>query len=140
MGGLRRLHRGLHRLGNLCFGATLVILALYLGVWSLSDWLPSIGRHLPAIAPWITLTTALLPAFGAAFAGIRFTGDFEGFAERSAKTGSELDELRERCALALDRLDFDMTANMLFESARIMAADINGWTTLYSRKHLTLPG
>jgi hypothetical protein len=62
------------------------------------------------------------------------------FAERSAQTGSELDALKQRCDVARDRLDFDMTADVLFESARIMAADINGWTTLYSRKHLTLPG
>lgn len=48
--------------------------------------------------------------------------------------------LKVHCTLAFDRLDFDMTADVLFEGAHVMAADINGWTTLYSRKHLTLPG
>ena len=93
-----------------------------------------------ALAPYVTAVTAFLPALGAAFAGIRFTGDFEGNAERSAQTGAQLDLLRQRYDLALDRLDFDTTAGVVFESARIMAADISGWTSLYSRKHLTLPG
>lgn len=137
MTGLRGLHRGLHVMGDSCFVVTLVVLVGFLGVW----WSDSIDPDtLAHLAPYVTWITAFLPALGAAFAGIRFTADFEGFAERSAQTGSELDALRQRCDLALDRLDFDMTANVLFESARIMAADINGWTTLYSRKHLTLPG
>jgi hypothetical protein len=137
MTALRGLHRWLHVMGDACFVVTLLVLTGFLGVWMFGSIDPdALGRWAPAVT-WIT---AFLPALGAAFAGIRFTGDFEGFAERSAQTGSELDTLRQRCDLALDRLDFDMTAGVLFESARIMAADINGWTTLYSRKHLTLPG
>jgi hypothetical protein len=140
MVALRDLHRGLHLSGNICFSAALVILVLFLVALGIAHDVPWIAQHLPKYASYITATTALLPAFGAALTGIRFTGDFEGFAERSAQTGSELEALMQRCDLALDRLDFDMTANVLFDSARIMAADINGWTTLYSRKHLTLPG
>jgi hypothetical protein len=137
MTALRGLHRWLHVMGDSCFVVTLLVLTGFLATWKLSSIDPNI---LARWAPVVTWITAFLPALGAAFAGIRFTGDFEGFAERSAQTGSELDTLKQRCDLALDRLDFDMTANVLFESARIMAADINGWTTLYSRKHLTLPG
>jgi hypothetical protein len=124
-------------MGDSCFVFTLVILTGFLSVWTLGAIDPNTLAHW---APYVTWITAFLPALGAAFAGIRFTGDFEGFAERSAKTGSELDALKQRCDLALDQLDFDMTANVLFESARIMAVDINGWSTLYGRKHLTLPG
>jgi hypothetical protein len=137
---LRRLHRGLHVSGDICFAAAFVILLLFLGACAASHDFPWIAPHLARIAPYVTACTALLPAFGAAFAGIRFTGDFEGFAERSAQTGSELEALRQRCDRVLDQLDFDTPANLLFESARIMAVDINGWTTLYSRKHLSLPG
>ena len=138
MHALRRLHRGLHVAGNFCFAAAFVILLLFLVACGTSYGFPWIAPHLARIAPYVTACTALLPAFGAAFAGIRFTGDFEGFAERSAKTGSELEAIKEHCDL--DQLDFDTPANVLFESARIMAVDINGWTTLYSRKHLGLPG
>jgi len=140
MGALRHLHRGLHMWGNCCFGLAFLILFLFLFTLGISYYVPWISPQLAKYAPYITAFTAFLPAFGAAFAGIRFTGDFEGFAERSAQTGSELDAMKQRFGLALDRLEFDTTANVLFESARIMAADINGWTTLYSRKHLTLPG
>lgn len=62
----------------------------------------------------------------------------EGGAAGPTETGSELEAIKEHCDL--DQLDFDTPANVLFESARIMAVDINGWTTLYSRKHLSLPG
>jgi hypothetical protein len=127
-------------LGDICFGAALVILLLFLGTSSISVYAPLIAPKLAKIAPYVTAITAFLPALGAAFAGIRFTGDFEGSAERSAQTGAQLDLLRQRYVLAVDRLDFDMSADVIFESARIMAADINGWTTLYTRKHLTLPG
>lgn len=137
---LRRLDRGLHVSGNVCFALAFVILFLFLFACAISSWIPEVGARLVPVAKYITALTALLPTLGAAFAGIRFTGDFEGFAERSAQTGSELDALKEHCGFALDRLDFDTTADVLFESAHVMAADINGWTTLYSRKHLTLPG
>lgn len=137
---LRRLHRWLHRMGDACFLAALGILVLFLCSIGVSWYVTAIVQPLLRIAPYITATTAFLPALGAAFAGIRFTGDFEGAAERSAQTGIQLVQLRKRYELALDRLDFDVTAGVVFESARIMAADINGWTSLYSRKHLTLPG
>jgi len=137
---LRRLHRILHLVGNICFGLALVILMVFFAALFVSGYVPEIVPRLVALAPYVTAVTAFLPALGAAFAGIRFTGDFEGNAERSAQTGAQLDLLRQRYDLALDRLDFDTTAGVVFESARIMAADINGWTSLYSRKHLTLPG
>jgi hypothetical protein len=140
MAALRRLHRGLHRSGDICFGLAAAVLSLFLIVLVISHWAQWIAQPLAELAPYVTAFTALLPAFGAAFAGIRFTGDFEGFAERSAQTGSELEAIRQRCEIVLNQLDFDTPANALFESARIMAADINGWTTLYTRKHLTLPG
>lgn len=140
MVALRRLHRGLHISGNICFVAAFVILFLFLLASGISYWIPEVGLRLAEVAKYITAFTAFLPTLGAAFAGIRFTGDFEGFAERSAQTGSELEALKEHCTLACERLDFDTTADVLFEGAHVMAADINGWTTLYSRKHLTLPG
>jgi hypothetical protein len=137
---LRRVHRGLHWLGNFCFAGALVVLVLFLAALSISEYVPALATKLANHAPKVTAITAFLPALGAAFAGIRFTGDFEGFAERSAQTGAQLDLLRQRYDLAMDRLDFDTSAGVVFESARIMAADINGWTSLYSRKHLSLPG
>jgi hypothetical protein len=143
MAALRRLHRQLHLMGNLCFFAAFLILfgstILLATQWACSYCFlePEQFGRLGTIA---TEITAFLPALGAAFAGIGFTGDFDGFAERSAETGAELDLLRERYDLALDRLDFDLTSNVVFDTARIMAVDINGWTSLYSRKSLTLPG
>jgi hypothetical protein len=132
MESLNRLHHRLHREGDLCFLLALGILAVFLLVssfWDVGDF-----------AFFFTLATAFLPALGAAFAGIRFTGDFDGFAQRSAETGAELDILRRGYDLVLNHLDFDETAEFVFSIARTMAVDINGWTTLYTRKPLTLPG
>lgn len=126
----------LHWTGNICFIGALVLLLPFLGALLVADHL----EGLAAAARWIPAATALLPALGAAVTGIRFTGEFEGAAERSAKTGAQLDLLHDTYDIALERLDFDLSAGVLFENARIMAADINGWTSLYSRKPLTLPG
>jgi hypothetical protein len=143
MAGLRRLHQRLHLLGNLCFFAAFLILLgsmiLLATQWACSYCFLK-HEEFGSLGTIATVITAFLPALGAAFAGIGFTGDFDGFAERSAQTGAELDLLRERYDLAIDRLDFDFTTNVVFDTARIMAVDINGWTSLYSRKSLTLPG
>ena len=82
---------------------------------------------------------ALLPAIGAAVAGIRFTGDFEGYADRSMLTASELIVLKSRYARAVDSLELDKTAAILIETARLMGEDIDGWQSLYTRKRLALP-
>lgn len=137
---LKLVDRSLHWLGNLCFAFAFGILVLFLGALLVTHDLPEWPARLASWAPKITAITAFLPALGAAFAGIRFTGDFDGGAERSAKTGAQLEQLRETYDLAQERLDFDTSAGVVFESARIMAADIGGWSSLYSRKHLTLPG
>jgi hypothetical protein len=143
MDSLRRLHHRLHLIGNWCFATAAIILFAFVVVYSLHTVFHVIlfePRHLAKIAAVVAVMTAFLPSLGAALAGIRFTGDFEGFAERSADTGAELDLLKERYALALERLDFDLTVDVVIEVARIMAVDFNGWTALYSRKRLTLPG
>jgi hypothetical protein len=136
----RRQHRMWHMAGDACFAGALLILFLFLGAYWISPADSSVATDLFRIAPIVTALTAFLPALGAACAGIRFTGDFEGDAERSARTGAQLDKLQQRYEVALDRLDFDASAAVVFESARIMATDINGWTSMYCRKHLSLPG
>jgi hypothetical protein len=139
---LRRLHSRLHLWSNAFFflAAAILLVLVVMQVVALVVTGVTESEWFTKVIQTMMIVTAFLPALGAALAGIRFTGDFDGFARRSAETGAELDVLQARYAVALDRLDFDITTSVVYEAARIMAADINGWTSLYSRKSLVLPG
>jgi len=155
---LEHLHHRLHTAGNFCFFLTIAMLVIFVvligvdaqmqpdPVW-LKNAMSALNMDdtrgptfiLEACAPWIGFFASLLPALGAAVSGIRFTGDFDGFAERSAETSEGLKALRESFQNARTRLSFDTTAAVLFETARLMGNDLLGWRALYGRKALTLP-
>ncbi len=116
MEALSRLHHRLHREGDLCFPAAFGILLVFLLTKTFGGFEP--------FEAWFRWRP--LPALGAAFAGIRFTGDLDGLALRSAETGAELDVLRGRYRPVLDHLDFDIPAQFVFSIARTMAVDISG--------------
>lgn len=155
---LKHLHHRLQAIGDVCFGATAVMLLLFLvgfvvwlalrfGVEAVTDapspWAATRAAELLDLLhrakPFLIVFAALLPAIGAAVAGIRFTGDFEGYADRSMLTASELIVLKSRYARAVDSLELDKTAAILIETARLMGEDIDGWQSLYTRKRLALP-
>ncbi len=165
---LSQLHHRLHFWGDACFIATAAILVVFLGFWAfgalqaarggaaffdaigwreLSGAAPAIARSqmngasslLATLIPWIAFLAALLPVWGAAIAGIRFTGDFEGFAGRSKETSYRLERMKANYDRAIDRVDFDMTAETLRDTARVMTEDLSGWQSLYALKRLTLP-
>lgn len=143
---LRHLHHGLHRTGDACFVVTASLLALFLILISIDAVLgtgPVSDRHVPrvlfAAIPWLGFTVTVLPTLGAAVSGIRFTGDFDGYAQRSAETEAGLSALRQVFATETIAPRFDRSTSLLREAARIMANDLSGWRALYGRKHLTLP-
>jgi hypothetical protein len=156
---LAHLHHRLHVLGDLCFVGTATVLVLFLaaiglvlgappfvagwdGMATALDW-PEAWRHpvdlLYGLKPWVTACAAFLPVLGAALAGIRFTGDFEGFAQRSTETADNLEALAPEYAKALAAPDLERSAEFLVMAARIMMEDLGGWRSLYSRKQLSLP-
>ena len=155
---LQHLNHRLHWWGDLFFFAVAVVLVAYLIAWAinaLSD-APAIiatisacvedcgrdgplGCALAAAKPWVVFLAAMLPAMGAATAGLRFTGDFEGFANRSRETEEGLSEMLEVFERAEDRLEFELTAETLASTARAMNEDLSGWRELYARKRLDLP-
>ena len=148
---LGRLNRRLHDAGALSFIVTAATLALSFvallgfemafGVKPTSEgpklqsWL---ARALDGVQPIFDFIAGFLPALGAAIAGIRSTGDFEGFAERSRETLQRLGALREPYSRASLRLDFDLTAQTIAETARILEEDLSDWRSLYRRKNLSL--
>jgi hypothetical protein len=140
----------LHRAGNLCFLITM---------WMLIGFLVVYGAYLTLTLIWpapriagllygllsiaksgMIVFAAGLPALGAALAGIRVQGDFDGAAERSSRMVGELTALDRDYGTMIERPpQLDATADMLIETARVMSEDLAAWQDLYGRKRLNLP-
>lgn len=145
-----RIDHVLHRAGVGCFIATFLILLAFLviyGAQAMLGMLPAPAAHgacfdnpLLCAKPWVTFLAAGLPALGAALAGIRVQGDFEGSRERSMAMLIELDRLADDYRTAESRkIDLDESAELLIATAQTMSEDVNAWQELYGRKRLTLP-
>ena len=90
--------------------------------------------------PAVTLLAAGLPALGAALAGIRVQGYFEGSRERSDHMVEILGKLEDDFRKAeTHRVALDDTAQMLISTAQAMSEDVAAWQELSGRKRLTLP-
>lgn len=145
------LSRRLRDVGTLSFIVTAVVLAMSLAALlgfdvvygvkpeadgaKMQSWF---AQRMDALRPLFDFAAGFLPALGAAIAGIRSTGDFEGFAERSRETLQRLGQMRELYERASVRLDFDLTAQTIAETARILEEDLSDWRSLYRRKNLSL--
>jgi hypothetical protein len=151
-GSMHRIDMVLHYVGIACFFLTFAALAFFLFGYGY-EWMfgslaeaannkPMTGPgNLPVLLkPWMIVVTAGLPALGAALAGIRVQGDFEGSMERSAHTLDALEDLKEDYKAAMNQASgLDDTAELLISTARLMSEDLAAWQDLYGRKRLTLP-
>jgi hypothetical protein len=147
-----RIDHLLYLLGLTCFGATFLLLALFLlgslvghyhgqvggpGASSTATWLGAAAAYLE---PRLIFWTAGLPALGAALAGIRAHGDFEGSQERSSRMVDALESLEQDYRTATERdIDLEETSRLLIATARVMSEDVAAWQELYGRKRLMLP-
>jgi hypothetical protein len=132
----------LHRLGVTCFVATSMILIAFLALFGLQQALGSsiLENMLLVTKPIVTFLSAGLPALGAAVAGIRVHGDFDGQAERSAKMVDELNQIKDDYEGAIARgVILNESADLLIRTAGIMSEDLAVWQALYGRKRLALP-
>jgi hypothetical protein len=145
---LQRMHQILHRIGDSCFILTMIFLLAFLAVWSFTfAWgqlvdhflADSIAHRLEEYATVLTFFAAGLPAFGAAIAGIRETGDFEKVAERSRKTSLALADLSHVIANARRSLTLDETGDTLLTAAQVLTEDLAAWQSVYGHKRLELP-
>lgn len=136
---LTHLNHGLHFVGDASFIATLVLLIMFLVGYLIGLALSVNPKTLDLWKSCLVLFTGVLPALGAATAGMRFTGGFEDFAERSRETADWLGRLESLYDRALDRVEFELTGDALAETARIMTEDLDDWRSLYARRILTLP-
>ena len=126
---MSQLEHALHMAGIACFAVALSALAAFVA-----------GAN--CLAGSLTFWAAGLPALGAALAGIRAQGDFEGSKERSARMQDALGTLEDDYEKARDMtpdLALSETSNLLISTARLMSEDVAAWQELYGRKWLSLP-
>jgi hypothetical protein len=147
-----RIDHGLHLFGNGCFLLSFILLVIFLAMYGVElAWhgpVPNdiakastvLGTLLVWLKPIVTFAAAGLPALGAALAGIRVQGDFEGSRERSDHMEEILDNRAKEFRKAeSEPLTLDDTAQMLIRTAQDMSEDVAAWQELYGRKRLTLP-
>jgi len=120
----RTINRNLHFLGIALF--VLTFFAVFLHLFSHSSWL--------------TLLAAVLPAFGAAFYGIRTQGEFEQVAKRSDAMSDYLENVRND----LNATEFPSTLSAVGyiaeDIAEIMSTENLDWRIVFQSKRLVLPG
>jgi hypothetical protein len=121
----------------LAFYAAEVVSAHFTATHGVAMW---IEHALRGAKPWMIFAAAGLPALGAALAGIRVQGDFDGSKERSAHMVEALISLEAGYQTAVkEGVKLGDTADLLISAARVMSEDLAAWQELYGRKRLTLP-
>lgn len=143
---VHKVDRMLHGLGMLCFGFTVFVLVIFAlsYAYMLHTGLAADEASWPYWIHWLKLhmifVSAGLPALGAALAGIRVHGDFEGAEGRSDAMLNTLAVLELDCQRAMSRtIDLDETARLVLRAAREMSEDVHAFQELHGRKRLVLP-
>ena len=132
------IHRGvdhrLHRVGSFFFVATLIACAIHLIAWIVER---VTHAHPHALNVALTLAAVVLPACGAALAGIASQGEFARQARRSDAMRGALREL----LLDLDRapLTAEAIGRIAEHAAELMSAETLDWQVLFRGKPLALP-
>lgn len=141
---LSRVDGFLHHLGDACFIATIVVLALYLVLFGLSWIVPAIGGFLTYLGkPVVSILAAGLPALGAALAGIRAQGEFSNRVRQSERTLASLTTIAEEIdgvlAEAPETALPEHVGNLVVATARVMMEDVRHWRRVHAGKTLALP-
>lgn len=91
--------------------------------------------HLTSHNEWLTVLAAVLPAFGAAVAGILGHGEFARIARRSAAIHQRLDELHQSNSSA----DYSELTWLAEQAAEVMLSEVLDWHIVFRLKPLDLP-
>jgi hypothetical protein len=151
-GSVHKIDHMLHSLGVICFSIAFGILSVFfigyvfeyalthIGATAQSSVAKMLSGSLLYLKSAMIFFSAGLPALGAALAGIRVHGDFEGSKERSDRMIDTLTALEHDYRMAMDRdIGLNESAEMLIRTTRLMSEDVIAWQELYGRKRLTLP-
>jgi hypothetical protein len=119
-----RIHGTLHIIGMVLFGLTFLAASAHF-FWD-SDVL--------------TLCSAVFPAFGAAFYGIRTQGEFEQIAKRSEAMSAHLENLRNELEKADFVPSYKFLGRIAENTAEVMSSETLDWRIVFQSKRLVLPG
>ncbi len=140
---LARVHHRIDRLSERLFVAAVLLVAMFLALAGLSALGMVDPGWVTASAKWFTVLAVALPTLGGAFAGIRYFGDFERFAEISQVTAEKLDRVAQRIALILDAphqaVDYSFAADIVHATDEIVFAEIQNWQAVFSGKRTAVP-
>ncbi|HSC34621.1 MAG TPA: DUF4231 domain-containing protein [Thermodesulfobacteriota bacterium] len=119
-----RIHRNLHLIGGGLFVLTLLACLAHLYVHS----------------DLLTILAAVLPAFGAAFYGIRTHGEFELIAKRSDAMSAHLENLKNELDNAAFVPSYRLLGYIAENTAEVMSSETLDWRIVFQSKRLVLPG
>ncbi len=140
-----RVEHRIHRFTKILFALTLVVCAAHLAldyrrlyhenlsVWTMYDSLRDSAR---AGNAWLVVLAALLPAMGAAFAGIAGQAEFGRMNRRSAGMAARLSQLRKRLETTGQIADSDQLGEMAAQAADMMASELIDWQVIFRAKSL----
>ena len=136
-----RIDHRLHIWGYLLFGGTLLACALHFLPHVLpghfSHWQPFI-----AVAPWLTLLAAVLPALGAAIAAIHNQGEFLRVAKRSWAMRERLNEIDTKLAKMEqdgNALEWTSLVPTVAQAIQLMVDEVLDWRVVFLGRPLVPP-
>ncbi|TPG46455.1 DUF4231 domain-containing protein [Sphingomonas glacialis] len=135
---MHRLEHRLHRVGGLLFGLTATICLVFLVIELAAVAVPALHGAVEPITIWGTVSSAALPAIGAAIYGIRMQGDFAGTAERDEELAGQLRRVRALCGATLT--SYDALRHRTDQIADLLTQDLSSWLQTYVSRPLVLPG
>lgn len=140
---LDRIHHGLDHLSERLFTGAIVLVGLFLCL-TLAErlgWFDPV--LLSSLAKWFTVLAVALPTLGGSFAGIRYFGDFERFAEISQVTSQTLDTVATRIERLLEdpqgAITYDTVAEIVRASDKIVLDEIQSWQSVFRTKIIAVP-
>jgi hypothetical protein len=141
----RHLEHRVHRLTQVLFATTLAVCAFHLAYdyrrllherlspWVLAEPLRDAGRWGNG---WLVVAAALLPALGAAFAGISGQAEFGRMSRRSAAMAQRLAQLQTRVESGGRALGSDQVGDIAAQFAEMMTSELIDWQVIFRAKSL----
>jgi hypothetical protein len=120
----RRINHILHLIGGGLFVLTFIACAVHLRVHSYL----------------LTFLAAVLPAFGAAFYGIRTHGEFGLIAKRSDAMSAHLENLKNELDNPALVPSYRLLGYIAENTAQVMSSETLDWRIVFQSKRLVLPG
>ncbi|WP_128891366.1 hypothetical protein [Erythrobacter sp. HKB08] len=140
---LEKVHHNLDRVSEVLF----VLAIISVGGFLLMELFAALGV-IPKSVPYafskpLTFLGVAFPTLGAAFAGIRYFGDFERFAAISDVSATKLDRLRRRVDLLIDGNERDTSYGDFVDLAHAMSdvvvEEIESWQSIFGTKKMAVP-